>query len=181
MSKVILNQDRITGRAKVNAPVAVVVGVGARNGLGGALSYRVAQAGYHVVMCGRTEAKMQNTKEKIELETIGSASVIVLKCIGPSSEFAVAETDGNLMEKEIIDAFKYAQTRGRIDLVVQNQGPNMFPPDGPDMRNMKSSFVKYMWQNNMLISFLVGREAARVMVAEGERSGPCVSYSFPLS
>ena len=67
MSKVILNPDRITGRAKVNAPVAVV-GVGARDGLGGALSYRVAQAGYHVVMCGRTEAKMQNTKEKIELE-----------------------------------------------------------------------------------------------------------------
>ena len=69
MSKVILNQDRITGRAKVNALVAVVVGVGARNGMGGALSYRVAQAGYHVVMCGRTEAKMQITKEKIELET----------------------------------------------------------------------------------------------------------------
>ena len=54
----------------------------------------------------------------------------------------------------------------------------MFPPDGPDMRNMESSFVKYMWQNNMLISFR--RKAARIMVAEGERSGPCVlRFLFP--
>ena len=53
--------------------------------------------GYHVVMCVYLKENA-NYERKIELETIG-ASAIVLKCIGPSSEFAVAETDGNLMEK----------------------------------------------------------------------------------
>ena len=64
MSKVILNQDRITGRAKVNALVAVVVGVGARNGLGGALSYRVhGRLPRSYVRQDRSE--MQITKEKL--------------------------------------------------------------------------------------------------------------------
>ena len=72
---------------------------------------------------------------------------------------------------------QFAQTKGTIDLVVQNQGPNMIPPDGRDMRNMSSGFIKYMWENNMLISFLVGREAARVMV-KGDGGKPCGSLIF---
>ena len=103
MSKARLNHNRVAVGGTVSAPVAIVVGVGARSGLGGALAYRVAQAGYHVVMCGRTEAKMQNTKKLIDVETIGSASIIVLQCIGPSSDFAVAETNESLMESEIIE------------------------------------------------------------------------------
>ena len=53
----------------------------------------------------------------------------------------------------------------------------MIPPDGRDMRNMSSGFIKYMWENNMLISFLVGREAARVMV-KGDGGKPCGSLIF---
>lgn len=168
-----------TGLFGVNneGKVAVVIGVGDRNGLGGAIAYRIAQAGYHVVMCGRTQKKMDDTKANIEKDTPGSASAIVFECIGPSAEFGVAATDGNLMETEVVNAFKFAQTKGTIDLVVQNQGPNMIPPDGRDMRNMSSGFIKYMWENNMLISFLVGREAARVMV-KGDGGKPCGSLIF---
>ena len=168
-----------TGLFGVNneGKVAVVIGVGDRNGLGGAIAYRIAQAGYHVVMCGRTQKKMDDTKANIEKDTPGSASAIVFECIGPSAEFGVAATDGNLMESEVVNAFKFAQTKGTIDLVVQNQGPNMIPPDGRDMRNMSSGFIKYMWENNMLISFLVGREAARVMV-KGDGGKPCGSLIF---
>jgi len=168
-----------TGLFGVNneGKVAVVIGVSDRNGLGGAIAYRIAQAGYHVVMCGRTQKKMDDTKANIEKDTPGSASAIVFECIGPSAEFGVAATDGNLMESEVVNAFKFAQTKGTIDLVVQNQGPNMIPPDGRDMRNMSSGFIKYMWENNMLISFLVGREAARVMV-KGDGGKPCGSLIF---
>ena len=168
-----------TGLFGVNneGKVAVVIGVGDRNGLGGAIAYRIAQAGYHVVMCGRTQKKMDNTKANIEQDTPGSASAIVFKCIGPSGEFGVAATDSNLMETEVVNAFNFAQTKGTIDLVVQNQGPNMIPPDGRDMRNMSSGFIKYMWENTMLISFLVGREAARVMV-KGNGRKPCGSLIF---
>ena len=56
------------------------------------------------------------------------------------------------METEVIDAFAKAQTLGTIDFVVQNLGPNMPPPDGPDMRKMSSGFMKYMWDINFLIS-----------------------------
>ena len=179
MSRAFLTDGSETGLFGVNneGKVAVVIGVGDRNGLGGAIAYRIAQAGYHVVMCGRTQKKMDDTKADIEQDTPGSASAIVFECIGPSAEFGVAATDGNLMETEVVNAFKFAQTKGTIDLVVQNQGPNMIPPDGRDMRNMSSGFIKYMWENNMLISFLVGREAARVMV-KGDGGKPCGSLIF---
>ena len=179
MSRAFLTDGSETGLFGVNneGKVAVVIGVGDRNGLGGAIAYRIAQAGYHVVMCGRTQKKMDDTKANIEKDTPGSASAIVFECIGPSAEFGVAATDGNLMESEVVNAFKFAQTKGTIDLVVQNQGPNMIPPDGRDMRNMSSGFIKYMWENNMLISFLVGREAARVMV-KGDGGKPCGSLIF---
>lgn len=179
MSRAFLTDGSETGLFGVNneGKVAVVIGVGDRNGLGGAIAYRIAQAGYHVVMCGRTQKKMDDTKANIEKDTPGSASAIVFECIGPSAEFGVAATDGNLMETEVVNAFKFAQTKGTIDLVVQNQGPNMIPPDGRDMRNMSSGFIKYMWENNMLISFLVGREAARVMV-KGDGGKPCGSLIF---
>ena len=110
-----------TGLFGVNneGKVAVVIGVGDRNGLGGAIAYCIAQAGYHVVMCGRTQKKMDDTKANIEKDTPGSASAIVFECIGPSAEFGVAATDGNLMESEVVNAFKFAQTKGTIDFFTQ--------------------------------------------------------------
>src|SRR3954466_6634973 len=42
----------------MNKPTALVVGVGAERGLGAALCRRFAQGGYHVLIAGRTAAKI---------------------------------------------------------------------------------------------------------------------------
>ncbi|KAJ8610492.1 hypothetical protein CTAYLR_007772 [Chrysophaeum taylorii] len=159
--------------------VSLVFGVGARRGLGGAIAAKLAAEKYHVVMVGRTKAKLEDTAESIVRDG-GSASCIALESIGASSEFAVADTNDELLEREVIAAFDDAQGRGELDLVVQNQGPNMRPPTGTDMRDMTLGFTTYMWQNNFAISFLVGREAARRLVPpeDAPPKVPCGTLIF---
>eukprot|EP00127_Corallochytrium_limacisporum_P006394 Clim_evm2s226 gene=Clim_evmTU2s226 len=154
--------------------VALVFGVGARRGLGGAIAAKLAKESFHVVMVGRTAEKLKDTQTQIE-NSGGSASWIAMKCIGPSHEFQIATTDTKLMEEEIISAFNSAADHGKLELVVQNHGPNMFPPTGPDMRNMTLEFNQYMWDNNYAISFFVGRETVRrLLPPENEEvSEPC--------
>jgi NAD(P)-dependent dehydrogenase (short-subunit alcohol dehydrogenase family) len=145
--------------------VAIVVGVGAIAGIGGAIAARIAREGYHVFALGRTEATLKATVAEIEKQGLsGIVTPIVLRSIGASAGFKPADVNDVELEKEIIDAFARASLAGKIDFVVQNMGPNMQPPSGGDMRNMTVGFLQYMWRVNMLISFLVGREAARVMV-----------------
>lgn len=156
--------------------VALVVGVGPRNGLGGAITARIAREGYHVFALGRTRSTLEQTAADIKAEGLGQVTPIVLECIGASGGFEQASVNRQKMEQEIVDAFAKARSVGRLDLVVQNQGPNMLPPTGRDMRDMTMDFMQYMWDMNMLISFLVGREAARCMVPR-EKSQ---QNTFPL-
>jgi len=160
--------------------VAVVVGVGPRDGLGGAITARIAREGYSVFALGRTRATLEKTAADINAEGLGQVMPIVLECIGPSAGFQPANVDNNKMEQEIVDAFARARAAGRLDLVVQNQGPNMLPPTGRDMRDMTTEFVQYMWSVNMLISFIVGREAARCMVPRSSEQStfPCGTVVF---
>ena len=47
----------------MSKPTAVVVGVGAERGLGAALCRRFAQGGHHVLVAGRTAAKINKVAE----------------------------------------------------------------------------------------------------------------------
>lgn len=59
----------------MSKPSAVVVGVGAERGLGAALCRRFAQGGYHVLVAGRTAAKINKVAETI-ISAGGSAEPI---------------------------------------------------------------------------------------------------------
>ena len=59
----------------MSKPSAVVVGVGAERGLGAALCRRFALGGYHVLVAGRTAAKIGRVAETIVSEG-GSAEPI---------------------------------------------------------------------------------------------------------
>ena len=50
------------------------------------------------------------------------------------------------------------------------------------MRNMPLSFVQYMWDMNMGISFMVGREAARRIVPKDDADAkiPCGTLIFTV-
>ena len=140
-----------------------MVGVGPLTGIGGACAKKMADEGFHVVMMGRTQATMDATLAAIEADG-GSGTVIAMDSIGASAGFGVASSDMTLMEKEVIAGFDVACGLGELKFVCQNQGPNMPPPTGKDMREMSLEFITYMWEMNMGVSFVVGREAARRML-----------------
>jgi hypothetical protein len=118
------------------------------------------------VMMGRTAETMAATLAAIEADG-GSGTVIVMASIGASAGFGVATSDMALMEEEVIQGFDVACGLGELRFVCQNQGPNMPPPTGRDMREMTLKFITYMWEMNMGVSFVVGREAARRMIPGG--------------
>ena len=96
----------------MSTPTAVVVGVGAERGLGGALCRRFAQGGYHVLVAGRTQAKIGRVAETIAAKG-GSAEPIAMDATRESDvaglfERAMAPGDG-------IDP---------TELVVSNAGNN---------------------------------------------------------
>jgi hypothetical protein len=61
----------------MSKPTEVVVGVGAEQGLGAALCRRFAQGGYHVLVAGRTQAKIGRVAETIAAAG-GSAEPIAM-------------------------------------------------------------------------------------------------------
>jgi NAD(P)-dependent dehydrogenase (short-subunit alcohol dehydrogenase family) len=121
--------------------VAVVVGVGAETGLGAALARRFAREGLHVVIAGRTDARLQRIADRIR-ESGGTA---LTKVTDATSEQDVAA---------LLDA---ADAEARLELVVYNVGNNV---QAPALETTPELFER-LWRQNAFGGFLVGREAAR--------------------
>jgi NAD(P)-dependent dehydrogenase (short-subunit alcohol dehydrogenase family) len=58
-------------------PKALVIGVGAERGIGGAASRRFAKEGYHVLVAGRTIAKIDKVVDGIR-KANGSATAVTV-------------------------------------------------------------------------------------------------------
>lgn len=132
-------------------PTAVVVGVGAEQGLGAAVSRRFAKGGHHVLVAGRTQAKIDKVVQGIAAAG-GSAEAI-----------AVDATQ----EDQVIRLFERAAAPGAgcapADLVVFNAGINRNIP----FRDLDAALFEEFWRVCCFGGFLVGREAARRMVPLG--------------
>ncbi len=132
----------------MSTPTAVVVGVGAEQGLGGALSRRFSAQGYHVLVAGRSPEKI----EKV---------VRTIKTTGGSAE---AVTVDAAREEDIIGLFDRAMSPGAgrdpTDLVVFNAGNNQ----RIDFREATVEQFEQFWRSGCLGGFLVGRETARRLV-----------------
>ncbi len=132
-------------------PTAVVIGVGASKGIGGAVCKKFAKEGYHVIIAGRT-------REKIEKITFD------LKSKGLSSESFCIDTTN---EDDIIKLFDLAMlensNRQPADLIVYNAGNNKII----DFRKLTSDEFESFWRIGCYGGFLVGREAARRLVPLG--------------
>jgi NAD(P)-dependent dehydrogenase (short-subunit alcohol dehydrogenase family) len=129
---------------------AIVVGVGAERGLGTALCRRFAREGLHVLVAGRTQARLHAVVEAIRRMS-GSASAV--------------ETD-TTREDHVLRLFDAAERElGAVpELVVYNAGNNRFA----DFRTTESKLFEDMWRVGCFGGFLVGREAARRMVPVGK-------------
>jgi len=131
-----------------NAPIALIIGVGSENGVGGALCRRFAREGFHVIACGRTEAKV-------------AAVANAIRGAGHEASHAV----GDCTEAEgVAHYFDEAERIGGApQVVIYNAGNNMASP----LLEMTDEFFETAWRVCCFGGFLVGREAARRMVPAG--------------
>src|SRR5262245_25750064 len=92
---------------------AVVLGVGASQGVGGALCRRLAREGLHVVLGGRTREKLERLAA--ELRAAGGAATAVVVDVTRAADVA--------------QAFDAAEAAGGVPrLVVYNAGNASFRP-----------------------------------------------------
>jgi NAD(P)-dependent dehydrogenase (short-subunit alcohol dehydrogenase family) len=130
---------------------AVVIGVGAERGVGAALSRRFAKEGYHVLVAGRTAAKIGKVAETVRAAG-GSATPVV--------------TDGT-READVVTLFVWAMADDAdgapADLFVFNMGNNA----AVDFREMTAGHFEDSWRVGCFAGFLFGREAMRRLAPLG--------------
>ena len=107
--------------------VAVVVGVGAKQGLGAALARRFAREGLHTFVAGRTPERLEAVVEEIEASG-GRATAVA--CDATESAEVVALIDRAIEEG------------GRLDLVAYNVGNNQFS----SLLDMTDEFFENLWR-----------------------------------
>jgi NAD(P)-dependent dehydrogenase (short-subunit alcohol dehydrogenase family) len=131
--------------------IAVVTGGG--SGLGRAITIRLAEADFHVVVAGRTAARLTET-----VEAAGSASALV--------------TD--VTEAESVDALfaHVAERWGRLDLLVNNAG--VFGPSAP-VEDVSTADWRAVVDTNLTGSFLCARAAFRLMSTQDPRGGRIIN------
>lgn len=127
---------------------AIVLGVGARAGLGAALCRRFAKEGLHVFAAGRTLEKLQAVTADIEAAG-GRATPVVTDATEPADVVALFEAA--------------AASGGRPLLATYNAGNNRFRP----LLEMEDAFFEEVWRLCCFGGFLFGREVARRMLPPG--------------
>jgi NAD(P)-dependent dehydrogenase (short-subunit alcohol dehydrogenase family) len=137
--------------AAVTTGSAVVVGVGASEGLGAALCRRFASEGLHVFPAGRTRERLEAVAE--EIRAAG----------GAASALATDTTS----EADVAQLFEAADAEaGGLAVAVYNAG-NMRVGN---LAEMEAGFFEETWRTTCFGGFLVGREAARRMIPRGAGS-----------
>jgi NAD(P)-dependent dehydrogenase (short-subunit alcohol dehydrogenase family) len=143
---ILRGNDNMGGVAMAEPKTAIVVGVGAEQGLGAALCKRFAREGVQVFIAGRTEARIRDLERTIAAAGGGATAVV---------------TD-TTNEADVIRLFDQATQRGPLDLVAFNAGNNQWQ----NLLDMEAAFFESAWRVGCFGGFLVGREAARRMVPQ---------------
>jgi len=130
---------------------AVVVGVGAEQGLGAALCKRFAKEGRHVYVAGRTIDKLRKVVDAIT-DAGGSAEAVLTDA-----------TDEHQVTKLFAQAFARRSDFAPPDLIVFNAGNNR------RIRFLETSASTFeeFWRVGCYAGFLVGREAAANLLPFG--------------
>jgi NAD(P)-dependent dehydrogenase (short-subunit alcohol dehydrogenase family) len=127
---------------------AIIIGVGSRAGVGAAVTARFAAEGMHVVLAGRTEARLQDRAEEIRQA---------------GGEATVCPTDVR-KEEAIVALFDAAQGVGNpLRSVVFNPGANV----RHSLAETEAWLFEHLWRVASFGGFLVARECARRMPQQG--------------
>src|SRR5689334_11957290 len=126
---------------------ALVVGVGASQGLGAASARRFSRAGFRTVIAGRTRQKLEQVAEGIASN-------------GGSVEFVVGDASVEADAQRIVAT---AESLGPLELALHNAGSNR----RDSILELNAADFEQLWREHCLGGFLIGREAARRMVPRG--------------
>ena len=127
---------------------AVVIGVGASQGVGGALCRRFAREGLHVFAAGRTQAKLERVAE--ELRAAGGRVTPVVADVTRAGD--------------VVKLFDAAESGdGAPALVVYNAGNATIRP----LLETDDALFEQVWRIGCFGGFLCGREAAKRMLSKG--------------
>lgn len=129
---------------------AVIIGVGPIDGLGGELCRQAAASGLHVIVAGRTDAKISSVADAIT-SAGGHASAIV--------------TDTTI-ETQVVSLFEQAEAIGPVSLAIFNAGNNM-PGEFVDMQ---ADYFERAWRVGCFGGFLFAREALKAMLPRSSGS-----------
>jgi len=132
-------------------PTAVVIGVGAEQGLGAALCRRFAREGHHVFVAGRTTGKISAVAKNIVAQG-GAATPVVTDATSEADVISLFD-----------QAMSGAENTSLADLVVYNAADFVMS----DFRKTTAADFEAAWRVGCFGGFLVGREAARRFVPLG--------------
>jgi NAD(P)-dependent dehydrogenase (short-subunit alcohol dehydrogenase family) len=124
---------------------AIVIGVGPDRGLGAQLCRRFAAEGLHVLVAGRTQARLDAVVEAIEQDG-GRAEAVVCDATSEADTVALFDRAGDALDLAIYNAGN--NTPGRI-------------------AEMEADYFEQSWRVCCFGGFLFGREAVRRMVPRG--------------
>lgn len=128
----------------------IVLGAGASQGVGGALGRKFAEQGYHVIMTGRTAAKVDALAKYIA-DAGGSAESMPVD--------VTSETDLDRL-------FDHASSRGPVAAVLYNAGNNAIIP----FDQLDAQTVEQFWRVGCLGAFLAAKRAIPILEAQGRGS-----------
>lgn len=129
--------------------IAIIVGAGEREGIGGAVATLMAKQGMQVFIAGRTQSKLQALADDLNAEG-GDVSVVV--------------TDST-KEADIQALFdKALEAGGDLRFVLYNTGRNLPAP----FMESTERLVKGHWERCMLGGMLVGQRAIRAMQSQDD-------------
>lgn len=128
---------------------ALVIGVGSRSGIGGAVAYRFSIEGLHVYVVGRTEEKLAEVIYDIQANG-GTATAIV----------------NELKDMDNVAAlFTQVKSAGKpLAAVVYNAAFKNLPQK---FMQIKPEYVEANWRLTCLAGIMVGQAAVRYMLPQG--------------
>ena len=128
----------------------IVIGVGASNGVGGALSRKFASGDHHVVIAGRTEAKVSAVAEEIN-SAGGSAEPFVIDVTKAADQDAL---------------FAHVAPKGHLAGVLYNAGNNAIIP----FEQLDAETFEAFWRVGCFGAFLTAERAIPILKAQGHGS-----------
>ena len=129
---------------------AIIIGAGASQGVGGALSRKFASEGCHVIVAGRTEAKVAALADEVN-SAGGSAEPFVVDVTAAKDQDAL---------------FEHAAGKGELAAVLYNAGNNAIIP----FEQLDAETYEAFWRVGCLGGFLTAKRAIPLLKQQGKGS-----------